>query len=225
MTIVEYVGPKITPLVLFAAMAPPVPANFTWSNPEPRPKVPHLRELTGDQQRELDSDEDLSPEVAAWCVRREAAEVADTEWQKRDQYGRQVAWRWFYASLMVHAIPAPELAPQPLTTSPLIHGAFEAFAIERARQMHEKGYWPEHDDTHTAGELAAAAAWFAIPRETAGEAEPDAAAAYAALWPKDWTVPELAMEPTTAQRKRELEKAGALLAAEWERLDRLEKAR
>lgn len=226
---IEYIGPRVTPLVLFAAMAPECPHHFTWSNPEPEPRSPRYADLP-DELRQIERDDpegdNWPPELAAFYAQRKAATEAHDEWKKRDEYGRQVAWRWFYASLMVHAIPAPELAPQQVTTSPLIHGAFEAFAIERARQMHEKGYWPEHDDTHTAGELASAAAWYAIPHGWADEqVEPEAAeAAHAALWPKDWSVPEVANEPTIAQRKRELEKAGAMLAAEWERLVRLEKA-
>lgn len=105
----------------------------------------------------------------------------------------------------------------------LLDRALEAAAVERARQIHELGYSAAHDDEHDKGELARAAAWYALPVNFLDECGPDAAAAYAGLWPLDWSVPESVPDPTPAQRKRELEKAIGLLAAEWDRLDRVER--
>lgn len=84
---------------------------------------------------------------------------------------------------------------------------------ERLRQLNVEGWTPEHDARHTAAELAMAAATYAIPagrRQYAlGEESPD-------MWPwedGDW-------KPTPQNRVRELVKAGALLAAEIDRIQR-----
>lgn len=97
--------------------------------------------------------------------------------------------------------------------------AFLAIDAERRRQVDTERWTPAHDDEHGAGELADAAACYAlhasmhsipiVPKNLPGAIE--------ALWPWDfhWWKP--------GDAKRDLEKAGALLAAEWERIDRLEK--
>ena len=87
----------------------------------------------------------------------------------------------------------------------------EFIAAERERQ---RGKWGDrHDDTHDAGELAMAAACYAVPY-------PDALAS-------GWSWP---FEPETFNRARvedgpsgqicDLVKAGALIAAEIDRLQR-----
>lgn len=81
-------------------------------------------------------------------------------------------------------------------------------AAERDRQVGPEGYTPEHDDAHTDGSLARAAL------------------AYVAASAIGWSVTAItcwpwepaAFKPTT--RRRNLVKAGALLIAEIERLDR-----
>lgn len=90
-----------------------------------------------------------------------------------------------------------------------------AFAMARWKQVHHHRYTPDHDDHHVNGELAMAAAWYALPPS----ADPSLSEN---MWPKDWSVPEIPFNPTIQQRKDQLAKAGALLMAEWERLDRLE---
>jgi hypothetical protein len=84
----------------------------------------------------------------------------------------------------------------------------ERVAKERERQMHEEGWTPEHDSHHDGGELALAAACYATA-ETATVVVP-------CRWPweREW------WKPST--RVRNLEKAGALIAAEIDRLLRLE---
>lgn len=59
-------------------------------------------------------------------------------------------------------------------------GAF-AIAEERLRQKKHKRYNASHDDEHDKGELALAAAWYAVPVNYLDECEPDAAAVLAAL--------------------------------------------
>jgi hypothetical protein len=88
--------------------------------------------------------------------------------------------------------------------------AIHLVATERARQIGGEGYTPEHDDTHTAGELADAAAAYAAPWvKPEGVRLPNA-------WPLDWD-PSW-WKPSPDDRVRELVKAGALIMAEIERL-------
>ena len=79
-------------------------------------------------------------------------------------------------------------------------------AAERRRQVEAEGWTPEHDDEHWAEELAFAASCYA----TADEGDPPPAA-----WPfhLSWWKP--------TDRRSNLERAGALILAEIERLDRL----
>lgn len=91
---------------------------------------------------------------------------------------------------------------------------------ERRRQMAVEGWTIEHDDQHLQSELAWAAACYAI-----GGAHVNPAAIVIsqkdiphALWP--WALQWF--KPT--DRRRDLEKAGALIIAEIERLDRADAA-
>jgi len=79
---------------------------------------------------------------------------------------------------------------------------------ERIRQLRDEGWSLEHDDKHDAGELADAAACYAIcqPVEIVRQ-----------FWPWEWAW----WKPTN--KRRNLVKAGALIVAEIERLDRVEK--
>jgi hypothetical protein len=105
--------------------------------------------------------------------------------------------------------------------------AIDDIAAERRRQILEEGWTPEHDDDHARGELAFAAAVYAI-----NSAEPHDqielqvehrgfklrvgwAAVSTLLWPwhRNWWKP--------SNRRRDLVKAGALIVAEIERLDRI----
>lgn len=86
---------------------------------------------------------------------------------------------------------------------------------ERMRQQGSEGWTLEHDDQHTNGELAFAAGSYAIDagtqslRGAAPTYEPPARW----LWSSVWWKP--------SDRRRNLIKAGALIVAEIERLDRL----
>ena len=78
----------------------------------------------------------------------------------------------------------------------------ERIAVERQRQIDAEGWTPEHDANHDPGALSDAAACYALGRWMPG------------FWPFDveW------WKPTPDNRIRELEKAGALIAAEIDRL-------
>lgn len=80
---------------------------------------------------------------------------------------------------------------------------------ERQRQVTAEGWAPAHDDEYEHGELADAAGCYALSSELfdcAGEP------------PRPWPWPDEWWKPTS--RRRDLVKAGALILAEIERIDR-----
>lgn len=102
----------------------------------------------------------------------------------------------------------------------------DLIADERDRQIEELGYTPEHDAEHEDGDLAYAAAVLASPspiflirqqerpvHEAHGQG---GSIAWVEPWPPNWV-----RTPRTGDledRIRELTKAGALIAAEIDRL-------
>ncbi len=81
-------------------------------------------------------------------------------------------------------------------------------AEERQRQIAEEGYSAQHDAGHVGDELALAAAVYAIPAKVRNISQ-----VMMELWPGDWY-----FKPSPRDRVRELTKAGALIAAEIDRL-------
>jgi hypothetical protein len=100
----------------------------------------------------------------------------------------------------------------------------ELIAAERRRQIEQEGWTPEHDDEHSDGELAMAACYYAVVHEAAHFGPQIRIDLPALLYPKDWDwfwgkrAPE--ERQTNATRIRDLTKAGALIAAEIDRLQR-----
>lgn len=93
------------------------------------------------------------------------------------------------------------------TAAPLSPAARDVLA-ERRRQVDVEGWTSEHDDTHRDGELALAAACYAM--SSAGLARHQ----FRGWWPWDWAWFK------RSPGRRELVKAGALILAEIERRDR-----
>jgi len=86
---------------------------------------------------------------------------------------------------------------------------------ERQRQLDKEGWTPEHDDGHNKGELAISAGCYALLDEARRN---HAVAGFVrGLWPFG----SCYFKPTVADRVRELTKAGALIAAEIDRLERI----
>jgi hypothetical protein len=86
-------------------------------------------------------------------------------------------------------------------------------AAERQRQIDRERWTPEHDDLHDDGELLRAALCYATPsglRDPIGKGR----------LPRSWPWEADAWKPTPDDRVRELVKAGALIAAEIDRLQR-----
>lgn len=90
--------------------------------------------------------------------------------------------------------------------------AIELIAAERARQVSVEGWTPGHDDEHDDGSLALAAACYAMPPDSMGRWASDIGP------PIEWPWDDEAWKP--GDRQRELVKAGALIVAEIERLQR-----
>ena len=86
-------------------------------------------------------------------------------------------------------------------------------AAERKRQREEEGWSASHDDGHRHGQIASAAAAYALPPSRRNQ-EILGRTLWRILWPwPGWWKP--------GNRIRELTKAGALCAAEIDRLQRL----
>lgn len=103
-------------------------------------------------------------------------------------------------------------------------------AAERHRQLTVKGFTTEHDDAHRLGELASAGACYALlgTRWAGAEALVGGSLVRDILWPfdsEDFKPAEYPDPPYTAnihrdRHIRDLVKAGALIAAEIDRLER-----
>lgn len=85
---------------------------------------------------------------------------------------------------------------------------------ERGRQIEGEGWTAAHDDLHDGGQMAKAGAMYALPERFRS---------MCALVnvPTDWPWSPEWWKPTPSNRVRELVKAGALIAAEIDRLIRL----
>lgn len=92
--------------------------------------------------------------------------------------------------------------------------ALELIQDERAQQIEEECFDDRHDDLHDNDELAFAAATYAITEFARRKLQGDGLD----LWP--WSISWF----KPSDRMRDLAKAGALILAEMERLQRLEQA-
>lgn len=120
----------------------------------------------------------------------------------------------------------------------------EMIAAERRRQVEVEGWTPGHDDEHDLGGLALAAASYALPAgdrafrwyvlakdstdqpvfvERSDWARPAVACFdWESRTPRTWPWGEASWKPSPDDRVRELVKAGALIAAEIDRIRRVD---
>lgn len=98
---------------------------------------------------------------------------------------------------------------------PYVHVAMD-LAGERHRQIAEEGFDTEHDDAHANGEIARAAACYAASAALDDDRAPSAYFEEVLEWLWPWSVQW--WKPK--DRRRDLVRAGALIVAEIERLDR-----
>lgn len=138
-----------------------------------------------------------------------------------DGYGAcEYGWREAMERVYSEVIPE-ELPETPATDAFLaevraqgvksLSNAVQSVISERQRQQSVEGWTPEHDDEHTEGEMAEAAACYAMFANNQGFSVPG-------LWPwaREWW--------KQSGQRRDLVKAGALILAEIERIDRQEAA-
>jgi hypothetical protein len=85
----------------------------------------------------------------------------------------------------------------------------ELISEERNRQIGKEGWSAEHDDMHCEGELALAAACYACVSTDVSALQ------WPAIWPWEWE-----WWKPSSDSIRNLVKAGALIAAEIDRLNR-----
>ena len=105
----------------------------------------------------------------------------------------------------------------------------ERIVAERARQISKEGWDAAHDDEHDDGSLALAAICYAAPERVYVKEVYAASERFSDPWPTSWNTchdkrrysGNVLQEPTREQYIRQLEKAGALIAAEIDRLLRL----
>lgn len=106
-------------------------------------------------------------------------------------------------------------------------GGIALITAERRRQIESEGWTPEHDDGHKDGQLAMAAACYAAPLPVFVRVPLHDGPLYRDPWP--WSArwdkrprdERLELRtPTRDERRRMLAKAGALIAAELDRMAR-----
>ena len=97
----------------------------------------------------------------------------------------------------------------------------ELIAEERLRQVEEEGWSSAHDDQHMDNSIAKAAACYAMPVDEREKYQSytfsEPRRWYPRWWPKSWDIDY--WKPSD-NRIKELTKAGALIAAEIDRLQR-----
>jgi len=100
----------------------------------------------------------------------------------------------------------------------------ERIAAERKRQIKEEGWKAEHDDAFTHSELVNAAICYALREGSRRQKYARADGVYKTIIDHFWPWDIKYWKPTPDNRIRELEKAGALIAAEIDRILRGGKA-
>lgn len=103
----------------------------------------------------------------------------------------------------------------------MVKNGAERIAVERARQVEREGWTAAHDDGHEDGALAMAAACYAAAavdeRIYIRDDAHTSAYIFVDPWPRDWE-DKRRTHPTEPARIRMLVKAGALIAAEIDRV-------
>lgn len=142
---------------------------------------------------------------------------------------------WPVGTNLFTAEEARQLFEHALGQDGTAESGVDLIAAERTRQIEQEGWTPEHDDEHDDHSLALAAACYAAPKHILVRAydAPDGIT-FGDPWPwaDEWDkrprdidgMVRSAEDQTHAERIRCLVKAGALIAAEIDRLRRLQAA-
>lgn len=174
----------------------------------------------GDQTAPWSKDIGWNRKLAAWLVSFAEKQLADTH-----DYSARNRLRWAAEALIgadgVASLPAPAGdVPGEAQTQ-----AARDVLAERRRQVEAEGWTPEHDDEHRRGEIARAAATYAMAGamqtsylrdnflgEWVNYKFSDVRSQWPGGWDWSWFKP--------SHPRRDLVKAAALILAEIERLDR-----
>ncbi len=135
---------------------------------------------------------------AIWSVRRKYEDRCDMELEDMGQ--SHPVWQ---EAAAVRALLAANPAEQRMSD------AARDVLAERARHVSGEGWTPEHDDQYVNGELARAASCYAHASASWMDQR---------FMPSEWPWDSSWWKPTT--QRRNLEKAGALIIGEIERIDR-----
>ncbi|UTJ46611.1 hypothetical protein NLZ15_17465 [Atlantibacter subterranea] len=172
-------------------------------------------ELADDScQQEVDGDScHVVPDEAFTKLSNALDEI---EYTLPDEYDDDPQTLLQWAAIPRRALRAIICADEGKTTAPAVQAAPQTAAArdvlaERHRQVTAEGWTPEHDDAYQNSELADAAACYAIHAHNQGFSTP-AHWPWAATWWKQ------------SGARRDLVKAGALILAEIERIDRADSA-
>ena len=167
-----------------------------WNNEDERATVVNVWYAMVSKQRE-----DAQP--VGWATLSDLQRLmADGEARLNSRASMFALHRDGCAALFIHPAPAT------------LRIAVADIAAERQRQIDSEGCSPEYDDKYATGEMALAAACYAL---SAGNHEAAPVALEEAMfdcwpWSRSW------WKPTSS--RRDLVKAGALIVAEIERIDR-----
>lgn len=153
--------------------------------------------------------DDPTPPAAAQIVEIVARSYARFAW------GDDVDWKAFTRAGEA-AISALTAAGLSVVASAEADGVIAEIAAERRRPIEVEGWTPGHDNEHDDGEMAMAAACYAGFGARYPNRPPEFlwSTVLRFLWPwsEDWWKPK--------NRRRDLIRAGALIVAEIDRLDR-----
>lgn len=160
------------------------------------------------------------PGSGGWQSHAEDMERQRDYWRQRaklmSEHQDGVCWYWQgdgsdYPESLVNSLPVVIRADQLRALVAPTPAARDVLA-ERQRQISAEGWTPEHDDDHDTGQMAAAASCYALHAETGPHLASKRARPAHWPWSLKWWKP--------GATRRMLVKAGALILAEIERLDR-----
>ncbi|WP_312126516.1 hypothetical protein [Brevundimonas sp.] len=186
--------------------APRPPRPQPLSNPQQLPEAPKA-EPVGDPDELALALQDAKDAVAFFDKVRAATQDEQIAVGTDHHNWLQSAIRRLAACDYTHPAPASDELPT----------SIRDIGAERQRQVKVEGWSHERDDGYVDGDLAIAGACYAL----LGSRKWAIDALRRGVWPKGWSARWLKSEPNNP--RRDLVKAGALIAAEIERLDRLAK--
>lgn len=174
----------------------------------------------------LDLYDDKVQQGISWAMRRWGETLGLTTWTQGD--GSESVEGDVGAEIHTILVDAGLRCPETNAMATLAAPALAAIADERRRQVEVEGWTVEHDDDHPDGALAQAAAAYAV-NATAPSSQIDIKVGRRGQWFNGgWCgLPTLIWPPSWSKEwwkpknpRYDLVRAGALIVAEIERLDR-----